>query len=439
MRRRTCLRFYLYLCHALLVIYSLKMMFSVSIHLRHLITAALLVPVMGIRGSEICAARPLPADTVQASVDPASVVNGDARTDMYLPKLQGRRVLLFSNKTGEVRGTHVLDILLRHGVNVVGILSPEHGFRGTADAGEEVASSTDATTGLPIYSLYGAAQGRPADSIMAKADLVVTDIQDVGLRFYTYYITMYHIMEACADHDKEMMVLDRANPNGFYVDGPLLQDRYRSGVGALPIPVVHGMTLGELARMINGERWLPSGKQCRLTVVPCLSYTHATRYHIDVAPSPNLPNMKSIYLYPSLCLLEGTVVSLGRGTDKPFQVYGHPGMKGHPYTFTPRSMPGAKHPPLCDQQCHGVDLSTLTDSAIWAAGLNLSYVIDAYRSLGMGDKFFTPFFERLIGVGYVRQMIEQGCSAAEIESRWQHDVATFKQQRKPYLLYPDLP
>jgi len=419
------------------------MKFTVTIGLRHLALTALLFPVMSLfclsAGAAPHQLAGETADGVVAGARADGVVNGDARTDVYLPQLQGRRVLLFSNKTGEVNGTHVLDIMLRHGVNVVGILSPEHGFRGTADAGEQVASSIDAATGVPIYSLYGAAHGRPADSLMAKADVVVTDIQDVGLRFYTYYVTMFHIMEACADNDKEMMVLDRGNPNGFYVDGPLLQDRYRSGVGALPIPVVHGMTLGELARMINGEHWLPSGKQCRLTVVPCLNYTHATRYQATVAPSPNLPNMKSIYLYPSICLFEGTIVSLGRGTDKPFQIYGHPGMKDHRYTFTPRSVPGAKNPPLLNQQCYGVDLSQLPDSVIWAGKINLSYVIDAYRSLNMGDKFFTPFFEKLIGVDYVRQMIEQGCSADEIAARWQHDVAQFKQQRKPYLLYPDEP
>lgn len=418
----------------------MNMKLSFSLFLRRLALAALLLPVAGLPSQGALAASADTASVGTASADTASaggVVNGDARTDVYLPQLRGLRVLLFSNKTGEVGGTHVLDILLRHGISVVGILSPEHGFRGTADAGEQVASGVDAATGIPIYSLYGAAHGRPADSIMAKADIVVTDIQDVGLRFYTYYITMYHIMEACAAHGKQMMVLDRGNPNGFYVDGPLLRDDYRSGVGALPIPVVHGMTLGELALMINGERWLPGGRQCRLTVVPCQGYTHATRYQVAVAPSPNLPNMKSIYLYPSLCLFEGTVVSLGRGTGKPFQIYGHPGMKGHPYTFTPRSMPGAKTPPLLNELCHGVDLSQMPDSAIWAGKLNLSYVIDAYRTLGLGDKFFTPFFEKLIGVGYVRKMIERGCGAAEIEAQWRGDVEKFRQQRKPYLLYPD--
>lgn len=367
----------------------------------------------------------------------SAVLNGDARPDIYLPLLKDKRVLLFSNKTGEVNGTHILDLLLKKGVNVCGVLSPEHGFRGQADAGEKVSDSVDPETGIPIFSLYGKNHGKPTDSIMAKADVVVVDIQDVGLRFYTYYVTMMHIMEACVDNKVQMVVLDRGNPNGFYVDGPILQDRYKSGVGALPIPVVHGMTLGELAKMINGEHWLPGGNQCDLKVVPCLGYTHQTRYSITVPPSPNLPNMKAVYLYPSLCLFEGTVVSLGRGTDKPFQIYGHPAMKGKSFTFTPKSMPGAKTPPLMGQKCRGVDLSNLPDSCIEARGLDLSYVIDAYQNLNLGDKFFTSFFEKLIGVDYVRTMIEQGYSAKEIKARWQEDVNSFKKQRRPYLLYSE--
>ena len=270
---------------------------------------------------------------------------------------------------------------------------------------------------------------------MKKFDVLLADIQDVGLRFYTYYITLCRLMDACAEYGKSVIVLDRPNPNGHYVDGPLLDMKYKSGVGWLPIPVVHGMTLGELARMVNGEGWLPAGRTCRLTVVPCLNYTHQTHYDLPVPPSPNLPNMKAIYLYPSLCPFEGTVVSLGRGTDKPFQIYGHPDMKGYSYSFTPRSVPGAKNPPLLGKRCHGADLSGKSDEELRREGLNLTYVIDAYRNLNIGDRFFTSFFELLMGTSYVRQMIEEGRSAEEIRARWMPDVERFKEQRRPYLLY----
>lgn len=363
------------------------------------------------------------------------VIPGDERTDEYFPLLKGRRIALFSNHTGMVGDKHVLDILVESGMNVTAIFSPEHGFRGDADAGEKVSGSVDAKTGVPILSLYNGREKRPSPAAMQKFDVLVVDIQDVGLRFYTYYITLCRLMDACAEHGKQVVLLDRPNPNGHYVDGPLLDMRHKSGVGWLPIPIVHGLTLGELARMVNGERWLPEGRTCPLTVVPCLNYTHATRYELPIPPSPNLPNMKSVYLYPSTCLFEGTVVSLGRGTELPFQMYGHPDMKGCTYSFTPRSMSGAKHPPLQDRLCHGVNLSAKPDEEIAREGINLNYVIDAYRNLNIGDRFFTSFFELLVGVDYVRTMIEQGATAEEIKARWQGDVEKFKEQRRKYLLY----
>lgn len=384
----------------------------------------------------------------------SDVTVGAERTSCYLPLLKGKRVALFSNQTGIVRtaegGTeHTLDALLRAGVNVVTIFSPEHGFRGDADAGEHVANDVDRKTGVPIYSLYGVKGGVPDSVTMESIDVVVTDIQDVGLRYYTYYITMVRLMSSCAAYKKQMIVLDRPNPNGFYVDGPILDMKYKSGVGALPIPVVHGMTLGELALMANGERWLDGGAQCQLTVIPCNGYTHATRYRLPVAPSPNLPNMTSIYLYPSLCYFEATDVSLGRGTTKPFQQFGHPAMKGKKYTysFTPQSMTGAKNPPQLGKTCYGRDLSTMTDDEIISRGIDLTYLIEAYKAVtgasaknkAAGEKFFTSFFEKLIGVGYVRTMIEQGRSAKEIKARWQDDVEKFKRQREKYLLYQPLP
>ena len=357
--------------------------------------------------------------------------------DEYLPLLEGKRVSILSNQTGMVSSTtHLLDTLLDMGVNVVSIMSPEHGFRGVADAGEHVSSSIDEATGIPIRSLYESGVNRPSDESMAEFDVMVFDLQDVGVRFYTYNATMARMMDACAQFGKKMIVLDRPNPLGYYVDGPILDMQYKSGVGWLPVPVVHGMTLGELALMINGEGWLKDGAQCDLTVVPCKNYTRDMEYVLPVKPSPNLPNMKSIYLYPSTCYFEATPVSLGRGTDKPFQIYGHPDMTGYEFSFTPRSVPGAKNPPQLDKLCYGVDLSGLTDEEIKAEGINLEYVIDAYNNLKLDDKeMFRKFFELLIGQGYVREMIVEGKSAAEIEAMWAEDVAKFKEQRAPYLIY----
>lgn len=365
------------------------------------------------------------------------IIPGDEQTQAYFPLLKNKRVAIFSNHTGMIGSHHLLDVLVENGFNVTAIFSPEHGFRGKADAGEQVSSTRDAKTGVPILSLYDGKSRKPSAASMQKFDILVVDIQDVGLRFYTYYISMCRLMDACAEHQREVLVLDRPNPNGHYVDGPLLDMKYKSGVGWLPIPVVHGMTLGELARMVNGEGWLPGKRTCRLTVVPCLNYTHQTPYELPVAPSPNLPNMKAIYLYPSLCLFEGTPVSLGRGTALPFQIYGHPQMKGYGYQFTPRSVPGAKNPPLLNQLCHGVNLSMLSMETLRAKGLDLSYVIDAYRNLQMGDRFFKPFFNLLMGTDTVKQLIMAGKSADEIKATWQNDIKQFKERRKPYLLYEE--
>ena len=357
--------------------------------------------------------------------------------DEYVPLLAGKRVALLSNHTGLVGKEHTLDVMLRHGIKVTTIFSPEHGFRGNADAGEHVSSSVDSKTGIPIASLYDGKSRMPKKEVIDKFDILVVDIQDVGLRFYTYYCTMIDLMNAAARYGKDFMVLDRPNPNGMYVDGPILDMKYESGVGRLPIPVVHGLTMGEIANMANGEGWLKEGRRVNLTVIRCKGYTHQSRYTLPVAPSPNLPNMLSIYLYPSTCYFEATPVSLGRGTDKPFQVYGHPNMKGYSYSFTPRSRPGAKNPPQLNRLCHGVDLSSLDPEQVIARGINLEYVIDAYRNLNMDDYFFRPFFEKLIGNGNLRKMIEAGKSAEEIKASWADDVAKFKQQRRKYLLYQE--
>ena len=385
------------------------------------------------------AAAPVPCAPDSVTADTAAVVVGAARTDVYMPLLKGKRVALLSNHTGMVGDRHTLDIMIDAGINVVTIFSPEHGFRGKADAGEHVTSSVDVVTGIPIASLYDGKRRGPSDAVMAGIDVVVVDIQDVGLRFYTYYCTMLDVMNAAARLAKEVVILDRPNPNGMTVDGPILDMKYASGVGRLPIPVVYGMTLGELAQMAVGEGWLKGAAALKLTVIPCTGYTHSTRYRLPIAPSPNLKTMHAIYLYPSTCYFEATPVSLGRGTDKPFEIYGHPGLKnkGYKYSFTPRSVAGAKNPPQLNKKCYGRDLSSLDDEAVIAAGINLEYVIDAYRNLGIGDAFFTKFFEKLIGDGGIRKMIEAGKSAAEIKSTWADDVERFKKQRRKYLLYAE--
>lgn len=370
------------------------------------------------------------------------VVVGAERTQIYVPLLKGKRIALLSNQTGILPdGRHVLDVMLENGLNVVTIFSPEHGFRGKADAGEHVASSVDEKTGIPITSLYDGKSHMPKAETMSGFDVIVTDIQDVGLRFYTYYITMINLMDAAATYGKEFVVLDRPNPNIMTVDGPILDMKLKSGVGRLPIPTVYGMTMGELAKMAVGEGWLVDGKKISLTVVPCDNYTRHTRYTLPVAPSPNLPNMLSIYLYPSTCYFEGTTVSLGRGTPWPFQVYGHPAMTKREFEFTPRSVDGAKNPPQLDNLCHGVDLHNMDPEQAIAQGINLEYVIDAYNDLtSHGQEFYlnkANFFDKLMGTTRVREMIAQGKTAREIKATWQGDVYRFKQERRPYLIYKE--
>lgn len=374
---------------------------------------------------------------------PAQVKVGMTDTAAYYPLLRGQRVAVLANQTSvaELPGApgadaagrvHLVDLLHGSGFDVAAIFSPEHGFRGTADAGEHVKSSVDARTGIPIRSLYDGNTKRPSDEAMRSFDVLVVDMQDVGLRFYTYYISMLRMMDACADFRKQVVVLDRPNPNGHIVDGPVLDMSYKSGVGAIPVPVLHGLTMGEIARMAVGEGW---ARKCGLTVVKCRNYTHATEYVLPVAPSPNLPTQRSVYLYAALCPFEGTVVSLGRGTSAPFEVYGHPAMIGRTFSFTPRPTAGAKHPPLEGQLCHGVDLSGMPLDEAREVGFSLKYVIDAYADLRLGDKFFTPMFEKLVGVGWVRGMILSGASDAEIRARWADDVARYRERRAKYLLY----
>ena len=363
------------------------------------------------------------------------VLVGATDTAQYMPLLRGKRVAVLANHTAMFSAEeHVVDMMHREGIELAGIFAPEHGFRGSIEAGAIVKNSVDERTGVAILSLYTGNKKRPSDEVMRSFDILVVDMQDVGLRFYTYYITMLQIMDACADFGQSVIVLDRPNPNGHYVDGPILDMKYKSGVGWLPIPVVHGLTMGEIATMALGEGW---ARPVELMVVKCRNYDHTTHYTLPIAPSPNLPTQHSIYLYPSTCLFEGTVMSLGRGTEAPFEVYGHPDMRGYDFSFTPEPNAGSKTPPHNGVRCYGVDLREVNDEEVWQQGVNIEYLVDAYRNLNIGDEFFKPVFEKLIGVEYVRQMILDGYSAQEIKARWREDVESFKKQRKPYLLYAE--
>lgn len=380
------------------------------------------------------------AGTVRAQ----EVLVGMTDTASYYPLLRGRRVAVLTNHTAvaEMPGSgapadgagrvHLVDMLHDAGFDVRGIFAPEHGFRGTADAGEAVRGGVDAATGIPIFSLYDGRQLRPSDETMRAFDVLLVDMQDVGVRFYTYHITMLRMMDACAAFGRTVVVLDRPNPHGEKIDGPILEPKYRSGVGVLPIPVLHGLTMGEIARMAVGEGW---AAPCRLTVVPCRNYTHAAEYLLPVAPSPNLPTQRAVYLYPTLCLFEGTVLSVGRGTETPFEVYGHPDMADRGFRFTPRPTPGARQPLHEGRVCRGVDLHGVPLDTARRMGLTLEPLIAAYAELGPGEGFFKPIFEKLIGTGYVREMIAAGASADEIRARWQEDLAEYRRLRGKYLLY----
>jgi uncharacterized protein YbbC (DUF1343 family) len=352
--------------------------------------------------------------------------------------LEHKRVGLIANHTSLVGEIHLVDTLLSLGVNLTKIFAPEHGFRGTADAGEHVGNVADPKTGLPVISLYGANK-KPRPEYLEDLDILMFDLQDVGVRFYTYLSTMHYAMEAAAEQGVEFMVLDRPNPNGYYVDGPVLDMGQKSFVGMHPIPLVHGMTLGELAQMINGESWLEGGVTCDLTVVPCENYTHKTLYRLPVRPSPNLPNMLSVYLYPSLGLFEGTVMSIGRGTEFPFQVFGHPDMKNTVFSFTPVSMEGmSRNPKHQNQLCRGVDLRDFEERfVVDRREIILEWLLFAYRNMEDKDNFFNPYFSKLIGNEQIADMIRRGAGIDAIRRTWQKDVAEFKRLRKKYLLYQD--
>lgn len=362
------------------------------------------------------------------------IKTGAENYSAYLPLIKGKNVGIVTNQTGTIINNgetgHVVDFLLEKKVPLKKIYAPEHGFRGTADAGEHIKDGKDTQTGLPIISLYGNNK-KPKAEQLAGIDIMLFDLQDVGARFYTYISTLHYVMEACAENNIQLIVLDRPNPNGSIVDGPVLEKEYTSFVGMHPIPVLHGMTIGEYGQMINGEKWLNNGIRCKLTVIPCLNYNRDMEYHLPVKPSPNLPNDQSISLYPSLCFFEGTNVSVGRGTNKQFQVYGSPFLPKTSFSFTPAPNEGAKDPMYNGKVCFGEDLTNVEKPK----QLELKWLIEAYSKTEDKSKFFISFFTKLAGIKKLQEQIENGISETEIRKSWEKGLSSFKQTRKKYLIY----
>jgi uncharacterized protein YbbC (DUF1343 family) len=362
---------------------------------------------------------------------------GAHQTKSYFPLLKGKRIGLVVNQTSTIGSTHLVDSLLATGISIKIIFAPEHGYRGMADAGEHVKNGKDDKTGIPLVSLYGN-HVKPTKVQLQGIDMVVFDIQDVGVRFYTYLSTLHYVMEACAEQRIPLIVLDRPNPNGFYIDGPVMEPKYMSFVGLHPVPIVYGMTIGEYANMINGEGWLKNRVKCRLTVIKNGKYDRTdTDIQLPIKPSPNLPNKQAVYYYPSLCLFEGTIISVGRGTEKPFQLFGHPLMKtSNHFSYTPVSMPGAKEPLLKDQACFGFDLTEDTGSFRSLHHFNLQYLMYAFKNTADSSFFLSNgFFEKLAGTADLRKHIIRGTAEKEIRASWLPGLAPFYWIRKKYLLY----
>jgi len=363
---------------------------------------------------------------------PAQPVPAAEQLDTYISLLKDKRIALVCNQTSRIGNTLLVDSLLKLNIRIVKIFSPEHGFRGDEDAGKWIKSGIDEKTQLPIISLYGKNK-KPDPASLQDVDMILFDIQDVGVRFYTYISTLHYIMESCAENNIPLIVLDRPNPLGFYVDGPVLDTANRSFVGMHPVPLVHGMTVGEYAQMLNGEHWLKNGEQCKLTIIPCKNYTHRSRYLLPVKPSPNMSTMTSVYLYPSLGLFEGTVVSIGRGTDFPFQVIGHPLLKyKYTFSFVPQSKNGATTPIQKGKKCFGLDLRHSFDTLF-----TLKYLMDIYHDFSNKKDFFNSYFTKLCGDKRVQKAIVEGKSEIEIRRLWEPQVEAFKKIRQKYLLYPE--
>jgi uncharacterized protein YbbC (DUF1343 family) len=375
-----------------------------------------------------------PNVTAKTSGLETPIVVGAERLSSYLPLLKNKRVALLINQTSLVYNKLLLDTLISSGVQVVKIFVPEHGFRGTADAGAHIKNDIDAQTGLPVISLYGKHK-KPSAEQMKDIDVLLYDLQDVGVRFYTYISTLEYAMDACIDHKKELLILDRPNPNRHIIDGPVLDTSLRSFVGMQAVPVLYGLTVGEYAQMLVGEQWIKNAKALQYKVIPCLAYDQLAvrmKYILPVPPSPNLKNSNAIRLYPGLCFFEGTLVSVGRGTDKPFEQWGHPDYQGKlNHTFTPKSTVGATKPLLENQICYGIKLDKAPED------LDISQLLKAYQLSPQKDSFFNSFFEKLAGTKVLRQQIIKGKSEAEIRASWQPELEQFKKIRKKYLLYED--
>lgn len=366
-----------------------------------------------------------------SEINPPAIKTGADNYEKYLPLLKDKKTGIVTNQTGILSNkTHLVDFLLEKKIAIQTIFAPEHGFRGTADAGEHVVDGKDQKTGLPIISLYGDNK-KPKPAQLNGIDIMIFDLQDIGARFYTYISSLHYVMEACAENNVPLIILDRPNPNGSIVDGPLLEKEFTSFVGMHPIPLLHGMTIGEYAKMINGEKWLKDGVQCKFTVIPCSNYDRKMAYSLLVKPSPNLPNDQSINLYASLCLFEGTNVSMGRGTEKQFQIYGSPYLTKTNFSFTPKPNFGAKDPLYNGKECFGEDLTSYPK----LKQLELKWLLKAYKNTADKSKFFNAFFTKLAGTKKLQQQIESGVSEKAIRESWKKDLDAFNTTRKAYLIY----
>lgn len=399
----------------------INMIFTKTTRIKTFFLAPALFLVLG------CNSQPVPAQNITV---------GAEQTEKYLPLLEGKKVGLVGNQSSLVGTTHLLDTLIRCDISVAAIFCPEHGFRGQAEAGARINDGTDPQTGIPIISLFGANK-KPQPKQLKGIDIVVFDIQDVGARFYTYISTLHYVMEACAENGVPLLVLDRPNPNGFYVDGPVLDTAYRSFVGMHPVPVVHGMTIGEYAQMINGEKWLKNGVQCQLSVIKVLNYTHDSLYHLPVAPSPNLQTDNAILLYPSLCCFEGTTVSVGRGTPTPFEIIGSPTYSDKSFSFVPKPIKGVSNNPLHNgKTCYGIDLQKAGAEIVKNKQLNLGYLLTMYRKSDKNTFFLkNNFFDKLMGNSELRKQVKQGLTEKQIRQSWEPALSEYKTMREKYLLY----
>ena len=416
---------------------------------RYLIIAVFTLIACRSSAQQIQTGRNLVPDPRNIKIESIDKVRGKLRTgaeqtELYLPYLKGKRIGMVVNPTSVIGSTTVVDSLLALGVKIVKIFGPEHGFRGDASAGIHVDDSFDAKTGIPAISLYGK-HNKPTKEDLADIDLMIYDIQDVGVRFYTYINTLQHVMEACADHNKELLILDRPNPNGFYVDGPILDPKLKSGIGINPIPITHGLTIAEYAQMLNGEEWLANKVKCKIKVIKNANYNHAMPYVLPVKPSPNLNTAQSILLYPSLCLFEGTIISQGRGTYFPFTILGNPELKGkYKFSFVPKGIKGMSETPLhMNKECYGIDLRQYSSKKIYKEGeINLSWLIELYNAYPFKDKFFDfkqsnqmGNFDKLAGTFELKKQIIAGKSEEEIRQSWEPGLSQYKLMRKKYLLY----